>query len=94
MRIHSNPRGNVLFVASDRAELRFVHAPDFAAVHSSVKPLVEAAFTSVMDTNPDHGRVLTDDFNPVEFFDAKNREKIRRDLAMSLKSDEAQDASQ
>ncbi len=94
VRIHSNKGGNVLFVASDRAEMRFAHAPDFAAVHPNVKPLVEAAFASVMDTNPDHGRVLTDDFNPVEFFDAKNREQIRRNLAMSLKSSDEVETQQ
>ena len=31
--------------------------------------------------NPQHGIVLTDDYNPVEFYDAANREDIRRGLA-------------
>lgn len=85
VRIHSNRGGNVLFVAANRPELNFVHPPDVAEVHSSVKWLVEAAYANVMDTNPDHGRVLTDDFNPVEFHDAKNRETIRKNLAFSMK---------
>jgi len=29
-----------------------------------------------------NGRVLIDDFNPVEFYDAANRERYRRKLAM------------
>jgi hypothetical protein len=29
--------------------------------------------------------VLTDDFNPVEFYDARNREKLRRQLALSVR---------
>ncbi len=85
VRIHSNRGGNVLFVAALRPGLEFVHTPDLSEVHESVRRLVEAAYTSVMDTNPDHGRVLTDDFNPAEFYDAKNREMIRRNLAMSMK---------
>ena len=90
VRIHSNRGGNVLFVASDRSELRFAHAPDISEVHPSAKWLVEPAYANTMDTNPDHGRVLTDDFNPVEFFDAKNREQIRRNLALSMKPDDEQ----
>jgi spermidine synthase len=85
VRIHSNKGGNVLFVASDRAELNFLRPPDLSGVHSSVRWPVEAAYANVMDTNPDHGRVLTDDFNPVEFHDAKNREAIRKNLAFSMK---------
>ena len=37
---------------------------------------------------PEHGRVLTDDFNPVEFYDVRNRERIRRDLAVSMKREQ------
>jgi spermidine synthase len=85
VRIHSNRGGNVLFVASDRADLSIVHPPSFEGIHPSAKWYVEGAFASVMETNPDHGRVLTDDFNPVEFRDAKNRESIRKGLAFSMK---------
>ena len=88
VRIHSNRGGNVFFVASDRPEPAFVHPPSVDGVHPAVKWLVEAAYASVMDTHPDHGRVLTDDFNPVEFYDARNREKIRRDLAFAMKPSE------
>ncbi len=85
VRIHSNRGGNVFFVAVNRPEPAFVRPPDLEGVHPRVKWLVEAAYANVMDTNPDHGRVLTDDFNPVEFYDARNREKIRRDLAFAMK---------
>jgi spermidine synthase len=85
VRIHSNRGGNVLFVASDRADLNFVHPPDLANVYPGVKWQVEGAYASVMDTHPEHGRVLTDDFNPVEFFDAANREEVRKNLAFSMK---------
>jgi hypothetical protein len=46
---------------------------------------VQTLFASQADTVPDHGRVLTDDFNPVEFYDARNREEIRRKLALSAR---------
>jgi len=32
------------------------------------------------EPHPDHGRVLTDDYNPVEFHDAANREATRKSL--------------
>ncbi len=94
VRIHAQSTGgNVLFVASDRPNLSFVHQPDLEHVHEKARWSVEATFDSTMDTNPDHGRVLTDDFNPVEFFDAKNRESIRRNLALYMKSIDEADAT-
>jgi len=41
---------------------------------------------SIRQTHPDHGIVLTDDYNPVEFYDAPNREDIRRRLAQGMKT--------
>lgn len=90
VRIHSNRGGNVLFVAGDRPRLEFVRTPELAHVHSSVRWLVEAAYASVMEVNPEHGIVLTDDFNPVEFYDARNRENIRKGLAFSMKPSQAE----
>jgi hypothetical protein len=46
---------------------------------------VDLAFARVVETNPDHGIVLTDDYNPVEFFDAANREEIRAHLAEAVR---------
>ena len=37
---------------------------------------VEAIYATRVATDPNHGRVLTDDFNPVEFYDAANREQL------------------
>lgn len=83
--------GNVMFVASNRGELRFAHPPDLEIVHEHVRQSVELMYSSLMDTNPDHGCVLTDDFNPVDFFDAKNREVIRRNLALAVKAPETRE---
>ena len=97
VRIHSSGGGNTFFVASDRPDLTFVREPDVTEVHASRRHEVEMAYAGVIDPggrtsasirhelNLAHGRVLTDDFNPVEFFDAPNRERIRRSLAMGMK---------
>ena len=84
--MHTSNRGAVFFAASDRTAPGFAHPPDFAGVHPNALTDMEAVFENEVDTPPDHGRVLTDDFNPVEFFDARNREEIRRRLAMTAKS--------
>ncbi len=84
--MHTSSHGAVFFAASDRADPGFVHTPDFSQVHPQVVRETEAVFFGIVDTPPDHGRVLTDDFNPVEFYDARNREEIRRRLALSAKT--------
>jgi spermidine synthase len=85
VRIHGTGRGNVFFVASDQAELVVRREPDFESVHPLAREQVREAFAGRLTANPDHGLVLTDDFNPVEFHDAANREAIRRDLAEGMK---------
>ena len=84
--MHTSNRGAVFFAASDRTAPGFAHPPDFAGVHPNALTDTEAVFGNEVATPPEHGRLLTDDFNPVEFFDARNREEIRRRLAMSAKS--------
>jgi SAM-dependent methyltransferase len=78
VKIHEG--GNVLFAASDRTPLDFLRSPDLSQVHPAARWRVERAYPNVMDTDPDHGRVLTDDFNPAEYYDAVNREETRRRL--------------
>jgi spermidine synthase len=94
VRIHTATGGNTFYVASERTELEMVHAPDMTRVHSSVTALAQSAYAGVIEPGRDYrdlslhlenGRVLTDDFNPVDFYDARNREEIRRNLAMSMK---------
>ena len=90
VRIHTADGGNTFFVASQEPELKMVNSPDLTRVHSQVRPNVEAAYAGVIEPGRDYGRltlhlengrVLTDDFNPVDFYDAKNREETRRYLA-------------
>ena len=89
VRIHAaNPddSGNVFFVASDEPALNPFATPDFEKMHPHCRDLARAAFYDRTEANPQHGIVLTDDYNPVEFYDAANREAIRRGLAMGMRS--------
>lgn len=85
VRLHSVARGAVFFAASDHPIPTFAKEPDLAEVHPDVRPEVEALLHSHLDASPDHGLVLTDNYNPVEFYDARNREQIRRRLALAAK---------
>jgi len=85
VRMHTSGDGGIFFAASDRSALEFVHAPNLEGVHPAVLRDTEATYASVVGTLPDHGRVLTDDYNPAEFYDARNREDIRRRLAMAAR---------
>jgi spermidine synthase len=82
VRLHSNGLdGAVFFVATDRANPEFIHPPDLAGVHPDALGGTEAAIIRRVEVPPEHGRVLSDDYNPVEFYDARNREEVRRTFA-------------
>lgn len=83
VRIHAMGNGNVFFVATTRPELQFLREPDFAGVPRFLQARVAAAYEDVRTTDAAQGRVLTDDFNPVDFHDAANREELRRRLALA-----------
>ena len=84
VRMHTSG-GAVFFAASDRTEPGFAHPPDLANIHPAAIDETRAVFSGLVDSTPGHGRVLTDDFNPVEFYDARNREELRRRLALGAK---------
>ncbi|HVV69938.1 MAG TPA: fused MFS/spermidine synthase [Verrucomicrobiae bacterium] len=85
VKLHSSGNGAVFFAATPRPNPVFVREPDLSGVHPSVLHEVEAALHSHLEATPAHGRVLTDNYNPVEFYDARNRENIRRRLALAVK---------
>ncbi|MBM3821284.1 MAG: methyltransferase domain-containing protein [Verrucomicrobia bacterium] len=85
VRIHASGNGNVFFVASDRENLSILRTFDFDAVYGGVRHQARDAFSSVRENPLGSGRVLTDDFNPVDFYDAVNREKMRRNLAIFVR---------
>jgi spermidine synthase len=86
VRIHSGRNGNTLFVAAVKPRLEVINPPDFSNVYAGCLGLVRDAFATLREPNPAHGRVLTDDYNPVEFYDAANRERLRRNLARSARA--------
>jgi hypothetical protein len=53
-------------------------------VHPSVLDSVRTTINQLHETDPRHGIVLTDDYNPADFYDAANRERLRRALAQSM----------
>ena len=76
-------QGNLFFAASAQPlNLRAISTED---AHPSVRREVELCMTSRIPIDTSAGRVLTDDFNPVEFYDAENREAHRRTLAFSVR---------
>ncbi len=85
VRIHNSGGGNVFIVASDRADMELVPPTDFSAVHRFLVAQVRSCYASQVATAPDRGRVLTDDYNPVDFYDANNREEFRRNMALGFR---------
>lgn len=86
-RIHAAGSGNVFFVASEEADLQMRRAPDYSLLPPELRWQAEHAFTTIRVTNPGHGLVLTDDYNPADYRDAPNREDLRRRLALSYRPD-------
>ncbi len=86
VRIHAahGTEGNVFFVASNNPSPAPSAWVGLESLPGSVRPLVIAAFDSNRGTDDRSGCVLSDDFNPVDYFDAKNREENRRRLALSI----------
>jgi spermidine synthase len=85
VRIHDDHIGAMFFVATDRPDPVFLQKPDLSGVHPQAFDATEAGVLNIAHTSTESGRVLTDDYNPVEFYDAKNREEIRRRLALGTK---------
>ncbi len=83
--VHAAPSGNVFFVASDQAPLEFHRPANFEDVHPWCRREVEAALAGPKAVDVSRGIVLTDDFNPVDYHDAGNREAVRRMLAQSFR---------
>jgi spermidine synthase len=83
--IHASGRGNVFYAASQR-ELKLRLRPNIAfPADSDIDSEFRAATSLAPPPNPNVGSILTDDYNPIDFYDAANREQHRRDLALSLR---------
>lgn len=85
IRVHGARSANTLFVASKQSDLKIIRAPDFSKVHKNTLSDVEEAFASTWKPDLRYGIVLSDDYNPIEYFDAANRENLRRGLALFMR---------
>jgi spermidine synthase len=85
VRAHGTGNGNLFFVASANPKLE-LHPVSTADAHPDVTTDVATCLASVLAIEQGDGRLLTDDFNPAEFYDAHNREMHRRSLAFSIRS--------
>ena len=86
VRLHTTNDGNNYYIATDRPDARPLRAPDLtnvppylraniATLHATTRTLADAAPNAI---------VLTDNYNPVDYHDARNREKDRRTLALGI----------
>jgi len=83
--IHQLEEGNTFLVACHEGKLELKRPANYDHVHPLRRAEVEKAFLSVVAMNPQSGIVLTDDYNPVEFYDAANREVFRRNTALNFR---------
>ena len=56
----------------------------FFSEHFQVQEQMGLMWKKQREFDPQQGRILRDDFNPVEFYDARNREENRRYLIEML----------
>lgn len=85
VRLFTSGDGGFFFAATDRASTEFVRRPDVNHVHPEVRQEAERTYAGAIDTLPEGGRILTDDYNPAEYYDAVNREEFRRRMAAAVK---------
>jgi spermidine synthase len=83
--IHAGGNGNVFFVVSANPQLRIVHDMDYESVDPHAQWWTREAFAQIKKVDPAAGIILTDDFNPIEYYDAANREDLRRAMATAMK---------
>jgi spermidine synthase len=79
--IHGASYGEIFYVAGDRVPLTRTHPPNLLGIPPAVFEAAKNTYDGILIPASDHGQVLTDDFNPVEVYDARNREEFRRSLA-------------
>ena len=72
------------FVASPQTGLKLLGSPDLSLVHPVCRSQVEATFARILPPMTGTALILTDDYNPVEVYDAANREQLRRNLARGM----------
>jgi spermidine synthase len=84
VRLHAGGNGNLFYAASDQPSLVLQRVPDFSQYPAYLQHLARLTLGTAWQPKPEDGKVLTDAYNPVEFYDAKNREAFRKRLARSF----------
>lgn len=85
VRVHASGNGNVFFAASDQNPMELKTPPPLADVPSHLQDGVRSAWNTLLKLDPADGLVLTDDYNPVDYYDSANREEFRRQMALSMR---------
>ena len=85
VRVHTTGEGAFFFVALQEPFSGSIPTPELAGVHPAARQEVITAFSGTAEVPGDAGLVLTDDYNPADYFDASNREILRRRLALAAK---------
>jgi spermidine synthase len=85
VRLFTSGDGGFFFAASDRPTAEFARRPNTQKVHPEVRREAEATYAGIVTSIPESGRVLTDDYNPTEYYDAVNREEFRRRMATAAR---------
>ena len=89
VRLHASATddlANVFYVASDQADFSMTAPAGFDHVSTVCRERAVRTFQNVVHAIPENGLVLTDDYNPVDFRDAANRETTRRRMAERMRS--------
>jgi spermidine synthase len=81
VRVYISPVGNVFLVARDSQSMEFVNTPAMAEIPDKFREEIARTMKNVDRENRESGIVLTDDFNPIEFYDAAYSAKAREQLA-------------
>ena len=77
VRIHDTRAGSAFFVASD-APLVAKTPISLESVPQEVRWIVKRTLGRVREVELSQGVVITDDFNPLDFYESRNRQAIRR----------------
>lgn len=81
--VHTTGEGAFFFVARDEPPAAAIRPFDPTSVHPLARREVATALDGPLALIRDDGVLLTDDRNPADYYDARNREILRRQLALS-----------
>ena len=84
VRLYTNNDGNNYYIATDRPDARPLRPLDLTKIPVPLRREAAAKFNSTLTLiNSPGALILTDNYNPVEHRDARNRESLRRQLALN-----------